>query len=276
MSKAIGRIYGVGTRSPYGYETDYMKYLQGYNPYDYEQTLRNMSQSYADISAKPEYNYIPPAMHTQSGEQQLKMPAGSEYYITKPKPQEPSSWDKIKDWAENTGDAMQAGAVGYATGATLGNFDEGMGAATSAVTGNPDNYTMVRDATRQLQNELQQRYPYIYGGAEFVGAMTTPMHLVKEENFKQKAFNALTDTLNASAGYAQSKNDFLTNLAVNGIANIAGLGLERLPIGRAFNSNTGKKLITNGYKFARQGLNSVADKLKNMYYNDEDEERYHY
>ena len=35
MSKAIGRIYGVGTRSPYGYETDYMKYLQGYNPYIY-------------------------------------------------------------------------------------------------------------------------------------------------------------------------------------------------------------------------------------------------
>ncbi len=50
MSKAIGRIYGVGSRSPYGYETDYMKYLQGYNPYDYEQTLRNMSQSYTDIS----------------------------------------------------------------------------------------------------------------------------------------------------------------------------------------------------------------------------------
>ena len=56
MSKAIGRIYGIGTRSPYGYETDYMKYLQGYSPYDYEQTLRNMSQSYADVSAKPEYN----------------------------------------------------------------------------------------------------------------------------------------------------------------------------------------------------------------------------
>jgi len=30
MSKSIGRIYGVGSMSPYGYETDYMQYLQGY------------------------------------------------------------------------------------------------------------------------------------------------------------------------------------------------------------------------------------------------------
>ena len=66
MSKAIGRIYGVGTKSPYGYETDYMKYLQGYNPYDYEQTLRNMSQPYADISANPEYNYIPQVVTNQN------------------------------------------------------------------------------------------------------------------------------------------------------------------------------------------------------------------
>ena len=46
MSKAIGRIYGVGSLSPYGYETDYMQYLQGYNPYNYEQSLINMSQPY--------------------------------------------------------------------------------------------------------------------------------------------------------------------------------------------------------------------------------------
>ena len=273
MSKAIGRIYGVGSRSPYGYETDYMKYLQGYNPYDYEQTLRNMSQSYTDISVNPEYNYIPPATQMQGGEQQLKMPAGSEYYITTPKPQESSSWDKIKDWAENTGDAMQAGAVGYATGATLGNFDEGMGAATSAVTGNHDNYTMGRDATRQLQNELQQRHPYIYGGAEFVGAMTTPMHLAKEENFKQKAFNALTDTINASAGYAENWNDFGTNLVANGAANIIGLTAEQLPIFRA----SARPIVQIGKKIFKQGVNSSADNAKKLFYKkDEDEERYHY
>lgn len=64
-------------------------------------------------------------------------------------------------------------------------------------------------------------------------------------------------------------------LVANGAANIAGLGLEGLPVGRAFNSSTGKKILANGYKFAKQGFNSVADKLKNMYY-DEEEEKYRY
>ena len=53
--------------------------------------------------------------------------------------------------------------------------------------------------------------------------MNTPMHLVKDETLAQKGFNALTDTLMASVGYAQNGDDFLTNLAVNGIANVAGL-----------------------------------------------------
>ena len=65
MSKAIGRIYGVGSLSPYGYEKDYIKYLQGYNPYNYEQSLINMSQPYANIGGNPEYNYNPPEMTNQ-------------------------------------------------------------------------------------------------------------------------------------------------------------------------------------------------------------------
>ena len=161
---------------------------------------------------------------------------------------------------------MEAGAVGYASGATLGNFDEGMGAATAAVTGNSKNYTMGRDVVRQLQNDLNHKYPYIYGGAEFVGAMTTPMHLAKGENFKQKALNAFTDTLNASAGYAENWNDFGTNLAVNGVANTIGLKAEQLPFWRAVGS-TGKKIV-------KQGINSFADKAKNIFYNEEDKEKF--
>ena len=113
--------------------------------------------------------------------------------------------------------------------------------ASSAVTFNPNNYTMGRDATRQLQNDLQQQHPIAYGVGEFTGAMTTPMHLAKDTTFANKALNAFTDTINASAGYAENWNDFGTNLVANGLANIAGLGLEGLPVGRAFNSSTGKK-----------------------------------
>ena len=72
----------------------------------------------------------------------------------------------------------------------------------TAVTFNPNNYATGRDATRQLQKDLRQQHPIAYWVGEFVGAMTTPMHLAKGENFKQEAFNALTDTINASVGYA--------------------------------------------------------------------------
>ena len=83
---------------------------------------------------------------------------------------------------------------------------------------------------------------------------------------KQKAFNALTDTLNASAGYAKNWNDFGTNLAVNGFANAAGLGADLTPIGRGLGA-TGKKII-------KQGFNFLTDKAKNMFYDDDDEDKY--
>lgn len=147
-----------------------------------------------------------------------------------------------------------------------------MGTATAAVTLNPRNYTMGRDAVRQLQNDLSKRYPYIYGGAEFVGAMTTPMHLAKEETFKNKAFNALTDTINASVGYAEDWDDFATNLAVNGAANMVGLAFDHLPFWRGIGGKISKKLLTSSRKATKQGINSFADKMRNVFYNNEDNE----
>ena len=176
-----------------------------------------------------------------------------------------SMWDMAKQWGNDFADATQAATVGYATGTTLGNFDEAMGAATAAVTFNKDNYAMGRDATRKLQNDLSQRHPYIYTGAEFLGAMNTPMHLVKDDGLKKKAFNALTDTINASAGYAQDWDDFKANMLVNSAANLIGLGFDKIP----FTRNASE--ISR--KFIKQGMNSSADKAKNMFYNKEEEER---
>ena len=227
------------------------------------------------------YGDTPPQTQMQNKNiPQLRMPAGTQQQITMPsyelqqQLQQPqtSAWDKVKNAANNFAGGTKAFSVGYATGATLGNFDEGMGAATAAVTLNPNNYTMGRDATRQLQNDLQQQHPIAYGVGEFTGAMMTPMHLTKGENIEQKAFNALTDTLNASAGYAENWNDFGTNLAVNGIANAAGLPIDVIPFTRA----AGRPLVQFGKKIFKQGINSSADKIKNMYYrNDEDEEKYY-
>ncbi|MBQ8481958.1 MAG: hypothetical protein IJ532_05440 [Alphaproteobacteria bacterium] len=61
MSKSVGRIFGVGSISPYGYETDYMNYLRGYDTSNYDNTLKNMTVSAYDMSGKlnamPEYQF---------------------------------------------------------------------------------------------------------------------------------------------------------------------------------------------------------------------------
>ena len=179
---------------------------------------------------------------------------------------ETSAWNTVKQWKDNIADGMQAGAVGYTTGVTLGNFDEITGGATAALTGNPDNYKMGRDATRKLQNDLRERHPYIYGGAEFLGAMTSPMHLFKDTTKVNKALNAATDTLNASAGYAENWKDFGTNLIVNGAANTLGLKIDKIPYTRAF-GNIGRKAFTQGIN---QGTNYLADKAKNIFYSNDE------
>ena len=171
-------------------------------------------------------------------------------------------WDKAKSIGNNLSDMAQAASVGYATGLSLGNFDEAMGGLNALATGNQNNYKIGRDATRLLQNELKQKHPYIYGGTEFFGAMQSPMHLFKGTTLKQKAINALTDTLSASSGYAENMKDFGENLWVNGAANAAGLGMENVPILRAIGA-TGKKFI-------KQGINFGADKGKNMLYDEEE------
>ena len=72
---------------------------------------------------------------------------------------------------------------------------------------------------------------------------------------------------------ARWADNFATNLAVNGAANIAGLKLEQLPIFRA----SARPLMQLGKKIIKQGINSSADKMKNTFYKeDEDEEKYRY
>lgn len=90
------------------------------------------------------------------------------------------------------------------------------------------------------------------------------LHLFKGASKLENAFNAATDTLNASAGYAENWKDFGTNLAVNGAANMAGLALDKIPYTR------GGGIV--GRKFIKQGINSFADKMKNVFYKNGDEE----
>ena len=58
--------------------------------------------------------------------------------------------------ANNFADATEAATVGYATGATLGNFDEALGTATAALTLNPNNYTIVRPLVQLSKKFIKQ------------------------------------------------------------------------------------------------------------------------
>ena len=89
------------------------------------------------------------------------------------------------------------------------------------------------------------------------------MHLVKDTTFANKALNALTDTLNASTGYAENWKDFGTNLVANGASNAVGLKAEQMPVFRAIGAK--------GRKFVKQGINFLTDKVKNMFYNDDED-----
>ena len=185
--------------------------------------------------------------------------------------QQNNVWNKLNRWGDNIADTVQAASVGYTTGLTLGNFDEAMGGTLSMLTGNKDNYTKGRDAVRKLQKNLSQRHPYMYGGTEFIGALTTPMNLFKGTSKLNNISNAITNTGIASAGYAEDWKDFRTNLIANGLANGVGLVLDSLPIWRAIGS-TGGKLFTGGRKITKQGINYFTDKAKNTFYNDEQNE----
>jgi len=166
----------------------------------------------------------------------------------------------IKQWGNDFADATEAGVVGYATGASLGNFDEAMGGATTAF---GVDYKRARDAVRQLQNNLTQQHPYIYKGMEMIGAATTPMQLLRGTSRGVQSANALTDTINASVGYAENWNDFVTNMLINGVANGVGLYYHKLPGGRAL-GNFGRNFLSQSIG---QVINYFNDNLKNIFYN---------
>ena len=186
-------------------------------------------------------------------------------------PQQSSLGNNIYKDLKSFADATETAVIAGTEGATLGNFDEIMGAATAATTLNKDNYTMGRDAIRQYQKKLQEKSPIIYGSAEFIGAIAAIMHcpesvLTKMKISNPQLFNAISDTFVASSGYAENWKDFFANLPANGLANAAGYNINKLKFTRGIS-----RLINN--KVTRQGINYIADKTKNMFYTKDDNEK---
>ncbi len=50
MSKSIGKVFGTGSTSPYGYETNYTNYLRNYDTKNYDSTLNNLTSQAVNMS----------------------------------------------------------------------------------------------------------------------------------------------------------------------------------------------------------------------------------
>lgn len=132
--------------------------------------------------------------------------------------------------------------------------------------------------------DMYQKYtsPFGYqtgiGGIDTYGVNHNRFSLRDEIDYqfaRQKRENELQAQYNAQ-GITENYPQYTTNFWGNAANNI-GLQVEQLPMWRAAGSTLGKFFAKNGLKTVKQGINSFADKMKNMYYNnDEDEKKYHY
>lgn len=61
MSKSVGKIFGASSTSPYGYEKNYLNYLQNYDTSNYDSVLGNMTSSAMSMSqnlnSMPNYQF---------------------------------------------------------------------------------------------------------------------------------------------------------------------------------------------------------------------------
>ena len=59
MSKSIGKVFGSGSTNTYGYENNYLNYLNNYNTSNYDSTLNNMTSAALNmsknLSSMPDY-----------------------------------------------------------------------------------------------------------------------------------------------------------------------------------------------------------------------------
>ena len=138
-------------------------------------------------------------------------------------------WEKIKNHIENFANKTEAAALGFASGISLGNFDEVMGAASNMLTNN--NYFNARDAVRELQMQHKNNNKSIYGGAEIAGAT------IANKFVKSKYYPVI-----AGIGYADKSSDIPVETIKNGITSRFTKGIQKVP----FLSQNYRNLGQNG------------------------------
>ncbi len=138
MSKSVGKIFGVGSMSPYGYETDYMNYLRGYDTSNYDKTLKNMTVSAYDMSGNlnsmPEYQF---GVDYSDAARQRAENATYNSYVDKLNPQYQQQLDDMQTRLVNQGIPVGSQAYNRAMGEVQNNMNDALNQAAyqSVLTG---------------------------------------------------------------------------------------------------------------------------------------------
>ncbi|MBR1601013.1 MAG: hypothetical protein IJ677_05475 [Alphaproteobacteria bacterium] len=143
MSKSVGKIFGVGSMSPYGYETNYMNYLRGYDTSNYDKTLKNMTVSAYDMSgnlnAMPEYQF---GVDYSDSARQRAEKATYQSYVDKLNPQYQQQLDDMQNRLVNQGIPVGSDAYNRAMGEIQNSMNNALNqAAYQSVLSGQDMYS---------------------------------------------------------------------------------------------------------------------------------------
>lgn len=163
MSKSVGKVFGIGSVNPYGYETNYMNYLRGYDTSDYDATLQNMRRSAFDMSGNlasmPSYSFDADA--SEEAKQRAEN-AVYQSYADKLEPQYKQQTDDLQTRLVNQGIPVGSDAYNRAMGELQDNQNDALRqAAYLSVGAGQDAYSKdlennIRAA--QFNNNARQNY----------------------------------------------------------------------------------------------------------------------
>lgn len=209
MSKSVGRVFGSGSMNPYGYETNYLNYLQGYDTSNYDNTLKNMTASALDmsnnLSSMPGYQFG--ADYSDAARQRAEN-ATYQSYVDKLTPQYQQQLDDMQTRLINQGIPVGSDAYNRAMSGIQNNMNDALNQAA---------YQSVLNG----QNAYSQSLTDNINAAEF------------QNNARQSYINQIKSLLEGSvSGYENAMNLYNTERGVqarrdaseqSGWSNLTGL-----------------------------------------------------
>lgn len=163
MSKSVGKVFGFGSPNTYGYEQNYMNYLNNYDTANYDNTLANMSNEAFNMSnnlaSMPQYQFM-----IDGSDEARKRAEEATYksYVDKLEPQYQQSQNDLQNNLINKGIPVGSEAYNRAMQNLYDSHNEALNqAAYSSVLNGQRSYTQSLSdsaATANFSNSARHNY----------------------------------------------------------------------------------------------------------------------